>query len=113
MKEFKSWNKLHTLNLNKIGISDESLIYFEKVRMPKLKELNIIGNKFTENVKNFINLFKMNNILVNFTEKERELEYRYSEHDIREFEDDIKTKNIENNNKVIKQEIEILKKFKR
>ena len=112
MKEFKSWDKLHTLNLNKIGISDESLIYFEKVRMPKLKELNIIGNKFTENVKNSIEPFKMNNILVNYTEKERELEYRYSEHDIRELEDEIKTKNIENNNKVIKQEIEILKKFK-
>ena len=48
MKEHKGWNKLSILNLNYTGLTDIALTYLGEASMPKLKKLNIQGNKFTE-----------------------------------------------------------------
>ena len=75
IKEHKGWSKLNTLNLNATGLSDIALQYLGEASMPKLKKLNIIGNKFTENGKPSINGLRMNHIHVSYrTEAERQKE---------------------------------------
>ena len=56
LKEHKGWGKLKILNLDLTGLTDVSLTYLGEASMPKLKELNIIDNKFTENGITVINL---------------------------------------------------------
>jgi hypothetical protein len=75
MKEHKGWSKLNTLNLNSTGLTDVSLTYLGEASMPKLKKLNIIGNKFTAAGKPSINGLRMNHIHVSYrTQQERERE---------------------------------------
>jgi len=75
MKEHKGWSKLNTLNLNSTGLTDVSLTYLGEASMPKLKKLNIIGNKFTAAGKPSINGLRMNHIHVSYrTQAEREKE---------------------------------------
>ena len=75
MKEHKGWSKLNTLNLNATGLTDIALGYLGEASMPKLKKLNILGNKFTENGKPSINGLRMNHIHVSYrTEAERQKE---------------------------------------
>ena len=75
MKEHKGWSKLSILNLNYTGLTDVALDYLGKSSMPKLKKLNIQGNKFTENGKANINALRMNHIHVSYrTEAERQRE---------------------------------------
>jgi len=75
MKEHKGWSKLNTLNLNSTGLTDVSLTYLGEASMPKLKKLNIIGNKFTPAGKPSINGLRMNHIHVSYrTQAEREKE---------------------------------------
>ena len=80
MKEHKGWSKLNTLNLNSTGLTDEALKYLGEASMPKLKKLNIIGNKFTEVGKPSINGLRMNHIHVSYrTQQERERERKKRE----------------------------------
>ena len=75
IKEHKGWSKLNTLNLNATGLSDIALGYLGEASMPKLKKLNILGNKFTDNGKPSINGLRMNHIHVSYrTEAERQKE---------------------------------------
>ena len=64
MKEHKRWENLNILNLDYTGLTDLGLNYLVEISKPKLKKLNIQGNKFTENGNNFINTLKSNNIEV-------------------------------------------------
>ena len=75
MKEHKGWSKLSILNLNYTGLTDIALTYLGEASMPKLKKLNIQGNKFTETGKASINALRMNHIHVSYrTEAERQRE---------------------------------------
>jgi len=75
MKEHKGWGKLSILNLNYTGLTDIALGYLGEASMPKLKKLNIQGNKFTETGKASINALRMNHIHVSYrTEAERQKE---------------------------------------
>ena len=75
MKEHKGWSKLSILNLNYTGLTDVALDYLGKSSMPKLKKLNIQGNKFTDVGKASINALRMNHIHVSYrTEAERQKE---------------------------------------
>ena len=75
MKEHKGWAKLSILNLNYTGLTDVALDYLGKSSMPKLKKLNIQGNKFSEQGKANINALRMNHIHVSYrTEAERQKE---------------------------------------
>jgi hypothetical protein len=82
MKEHKGWSKLNTLNLNATGLTDDALKYLGEASMPKLKKLNILGNKFTENGKPSINGLRMNHIHVSYrsqAERDKEKERRSKE----------------------------------
>ena len=61
MKEHKGWGKLSLLNLNYTGLTDIALDYLGKAPMPKLKKLNIQGNKFTDQGKANINALRTYN----------------------------------------------------
>ena len=75
MKEHKGWGKLSILNLNYTGLTDIALSYLGEASMPKLKKLNIQGNKFTDTGKASINALRMNHILLSYrTEAERKKE---------------------------------------
>ena len=75
MKEHKGWAKLSILNLNYTGLTDIALGYLGEASMPKLKKLNIQGNKFTDQGKASINALRMNHIHVSYrTEAERQKE---------------------------------------
>ena len=75
MKEHKGWGKLSILNLNYTGLTDIALSYLGEASMPKLKKLNIQGNKFTDTGKASINALRMNHIHVSYrTEAERQKE---------------------------------------
>ena len=75
MKEHKGWVKLSILNLNSTGLTDIALDYLGKASLPKLKKLNIQGNKFTDQGKANINALRMNHIHVSYrTEAERQKE---------------------------------------
>ena len=75
MKEHKGWVKLSILNLNSTGLTDIALDYLGKASMPKLKKLNIQGNKFTDQGKANINALRMNHIHVSYrTEAKRQKE---------------------------------------
>ena len=66
MKEHKGWGKLKILNLDLTGLTDVSLTYLGEASMPKLKELNIIDNKFTENGITVINALTINRIKIRY-----------------------------------------------
>ena len=57
IKTIKSlyWANLNTLYLNSTGLGDKSIQYFLESRMPKLKSLNIMGNRFSNNGRKKIN----------------------------------------------------------
>lgn len=75
MKEHKGWNKLSILNLNYTGLTDIALSYLGEASLPKLKKLNIQGNKFTETGKASINALRMNHVHVSYrTEADRKRE---------------------------------------
>ena len=78
MKDHKGWGKLSILSLNNSGLTDVSLSYLGESSMPKLKQLNIQGNKFTETGKASIHALRMNHIYVSYRaeaeEKEEEKE---------------------------------------
>jgi hypothetical protein len=79
IKEHKGWEKLNTLNLNATGLTDDALKYLGEASMPKLKKLNILGNKFTESGKPSIIGLRMNHIHVSYrtqAERDREKEKR-------------------------------------
>ena len=80
IKEHKGWNKLNTLNLNATGLTDDALRYLGEASMPKLKKLNILGNKFTPAGKPAINGLRMNRIHVTYrSELERQKEKKKRE----------------------------------
>ena len=82
MKDNKGWGKLNALILNEAGLTDVSLAYLGEANMPKLKKLNIVGNKFTKAGKPCINAFRMNHIQVNYrTQAEREKEKKEKENE--------------------------------
>ena len=61
--------------MNYTGLTDVALDYLGKSSMPKLKKLNIQGNKFTDVGKASINALRMNHIHVSYrTEAERQKE---------------------------------------
>ena len=92
MKEHKGWNKLSILNLNYTGLTDIALGYLGEASMPKLKKLNIQGNKFTETGRASINALRMNHIHVSYrTEAERQRERELKQ------KNEKKNKNNENN----------------
>ena len=75
MNEHKGWSKLNTLNLNATGLTNEAIKYLREAEMPKLKQLNIIGNKFTDAGKTNINVLRLNHIHVCYrTQAERDKE---------------------------------------
>ena len=56
-------------------MTDDALRYLGEDFLPKLKKLNILGNKFTEAGKPAINGLRMNHIHVNYkSEQERQKE---------------------------------------
>ena len=72
IKEHKVWDKLNTLNLNATGLTDVALGYFTEASMPKLQQLFILGNKFTENGRIYITKLRKNRIHVIYrTQAER------------------------------------------
>jgi Ran GTPase-activating protein (RanGAP) involved in mRNA processing and transport len=82
IKEHKGWSKLNTLNLNATGLTDDALKYLGEASMPKLKKLNILGNKFTDSGKPSINGLRMNHIHVSYrtqAERDKEKERRKNE----------------------------------
>ena len=82
MKEHKGWSKLNTLNLNATGLTDDALQSLGEASMPKLKKLNILGNKFTALGMPSINGLRMNHIRVSYrsqAEREKEKEKRKKE----------------------------------
>ena len=82
IKEHKGWSKLNTLNLNATGLTDDALKYLGEASMPKLKKLNILGNKFTDSGKPSINGLRMNHIHVSYrtqAERDKEKEKRKNE----------------------------------
>ena len=72
MKEHKGWEALKKLNLDYTGLTDIALDYLTRASMPKLENLNIIGNKFTEVGNSFIYTLRMNHIKVNYQKGENE-----------------------------------------
>ena len=66
MKEQKGWSKLNILNLNYTGLTDKALIYLSEAMFPKLKILNIQGNKFSVNGRESIKAFSKKNINVHY-----------------------------------------------
>ena len=66
MKEHKQWDNLAILNLNNAGLTDIGLDYLFQSCIPKLKLLNIQGNKFTENSVQIINALRTNHIHVSY-----------------------------------------------
>ena len=85
IKEHKGWSKLNTLNLNATGLTDIALQYLGEASMPKLKKLNILGNKFTESGKPSINGLRMNHIHVSYrTDAERQKERKKKEKEEKE-----------------------------
>ena len=73
MKEHNGWTKLSTLDLNNTGLTDIGISYFSEASMPKLKTLNIEGNKFID-IGKYIDELNMNNIQVRYsTESERKM----------------------------------------
>ena len=72
MKEHKGWGKLSILNINHTGITDLALDYIGKSSMPKLKQLCIRDNKFTEQGNANINALRMNHILVYYKNEKEE-----------------------------------------
>ena len=85
MKEHKGWNKLSILNLNYTGLTDVALGYLGEASMPKLKKLNIQGNKFTDQGKASINALRMNHIHVSYrTEAERQREREKNKQKVKE-----------------------------
>ena len=83
IKEHKGWAKLNTLNLNATGLTDEALKYLGEASMPKLKKLNILGNKFTDSGKPNINGLRMNHIHVSYrTQAERERDKKKKQQEI-------------------------------
>ena len=66
MIEHKGWGKLKILNLDLTGLTDYGLSYLERASMPKLKELNIIDNNFTEKGKSSINALAKNHIKIKY-----------------------------------------------
>ena len=98
MKEHRGWNELTTLNLNTTGLTYFDLTYLGEATMPKLKRINIIGNKFTDIGKIIINGLRMNHISVNYlTQAERE---EYKEYEERRKEIIIKEKQKEGIKKI-------------
>ena len=84
MKEHKGWGKLSILNLNYTGLTDIALTYLGEASLPKLKKLNIQGNKFTETGKASINALRMNHIHVSYrTEAERQKEKAEKEKNVK------------------------------
>ena len=74
MKEHK-WSNLNTLNLNASGLTDIALGYLEEALMPKLKKVNMLGNKFTVIGRPSINRLRMKHIRVIYrTQAERDKE---------------------------------------
>ena len=57
-----SWPNLIKLILNYTSLTDKALNYLGETNMPKLKELYIQGNKFTENGKSLMDGLKSNDI---------------------------------------------------
>ena len=77
MKEIKIWSKLNTLFLNSTGLTDEALKYLEEARMPRIKKLKIMGNKFIDAGKPSINILRINHMHVSYraqAEREKEKE---------------------------------------
>ena len=74
MKDHKGWGKLSILSLNNSGLTDVSLSYLGESSMPKLKQLNIQGNKFTETGKASIYALRMNYIYVSYRAEAEEKE---------------------------------------
>ena len=96
IKEHKGWSKLNTLNLNATGLTDIALGYLGEASMPKLKKLNILGNKFTENGKPSINGLRMNHIHVSYrseAERQKERERKKKEKEKEEQKEDKKDNN--------------------
>ena len=66
MKEHKGWARLTVLELYNTGLTDAAVKYLSEAWMPKLKKLNIEGNKFSDNGKVSINALRMNHIQVSY-----------------------------------------------
>ena len=121
IKEFNGWLKLNTLNLNRTGLTDKALIYLGEASMPKLKKLNILGNRFTESGKPNINGLRMNHIHVCYRthierakEKDKRLikEFGKNEHKkIKEKNNINEVKIIDNDYDILNHEIELIKKY--
>ena len=87
IKEHKGWNKLNTLNLNATGLTDDALKYLGEASMPKLKKLNILGNKFSPAGKPSINGLRMNHVHVAYkSEQERQREKQKREQDLKKMQ---------------------------
>ena len=66
IKDNNKWENLRTLNIDNTGLTDDSLCYIIKASMPKLKQLNIKGNKFTAAAIESINNLRKNNIDISY-----------------------------------------------
>ena len=73
MKEFKGWDRLNMLNLSHTGITDISLEYLVQSSMPKLRKLNVQGNKFTSTGKASMDALRLNQVHISFrTQSEKQ-----------------------------------------
>ena len=87
MKEHKGWGKLIFLGLNSTGLTDKGLGYLGEAFMPKLKNLDIQGNKFTEKGRVIMKTLNMNNIHVGYRiEAEKIKEKERDNYKIKELE---------------------------
>jgi len=65
-KDNNKWENLNTLNLDNTGLTDVAIGYIIKASIPKLKQLNIKGNKFTTAAIESINNLRKNNIDISY-----------------------------------------------
>lgn len=76
MKDHKCWGNLNTLNLNSTGLTDLALNYLGEASFPKLRKLNLLGNKFTAAGKPRINGLRMNHVKVCYKSEEEKARER-------------------------------------
>ena len=102
--------------MNATGLTDASLTFLKEAEMPKLKKLNIVGNKFTDAMKPSINDLRMNHIQVSYrtqVEREKDRKEREKEKEKEEIKNKENNKNkIKEENKALGDYYYLLKKFK-
>ena len=66
IKENKNWSRLAILNLNRTGLTDESIGLLSNSAMPNLKKIQLKGNTFTEGINDKIQAWKLTGLSIEY-----------------------------------------------